>query len=405
MVDDERFSRRLLMRALEVAGFACRECGGGQEALRMIDEQLPDLLLLDFSMPDDLNGAEVCERLRAHPNGAVAQLPIIMLTGLSGEQQEVLCLEAGASDFVTKPVNPAVLKARIETQLRLSTLRVQLETQNQALADWRADLERDLEAARLTQQTIIPQGPPAVPGWNVAVHYEPFIQVGGDIYDWLRLPDGKLFFWIADVTGHGASAALLTALAKLLFRHAAEAAGSPAEILRAVNEDFRATFKGRSLLTAMGVTLDLLTGELNMAGAGHPPLFVLRADGRVETRLSQCPPLGLLPLLSATEDRLTLGPGDGFFLFTDGFYDVVNPAGTRMDYGLFERRVGESVARPAQPFLADLLRRLHGFADGAAFTDDLAAVAAFRSADVPAAASLVPSAAVAAGSATAGGLP
>ena len=251
VVDDERFSRRLLVRTLEVSGFACREGGGGLEALRLIEQQLPDLLLLDYSMPGDLNGAEVCERLRANPNSAVAQLPIIMLTGLSGEQQEVLCLQAGASDFVTKPVNPAVLKARIETQLRLSTLRLQLETQNQELADWRAELERDLEAARLTQQTIIPQGPPSVPGWNVAVHYEPFIQVGGDIYDWLRLPDGKLFFWIADVTGHGASAALLTALAKLLFRHAAEAAGSPAEILRAVNADFRATFKGRSLLTAM----------------------------------------------------------------------------------------------------------------------------------------------------------
>ena len=382
VVDDERFSRRLLVRALEISGFACRECGGGLEALRLIDEKLPDLLLLDYSMPGDLNGAEVCERLRANANSTVAQLPIIMLTGMSGEQQEVLCLQAGASDFVTKPVNPAVLKARIETQLRLSTLRVQLETQNQELADWRAELERDLEAARLTQQTIIPQGPPSVPGWNVAVHYEPFIQVGGDIYDWLRLPDGKLFFWIADVTGHGASAALLTALAKLLFRHAAQAAGSPAEILQAVNADFRATFKGRSLLTAMGVTLDTITGELKMAGAGHPPLFVLRTDGRVETMRSQCPPLGLLPLLSAREDSLTLGPGDGFFLFTDGFYDVVNPAGARMDFSAFERSVGESVERPAQPFLTDLLKRLHGFADGAAFTDDLAAVAAFRTAGV-----------------------
>ncbi len=377
MVDDERISRRLLVRTLEASGFACRDCGGGLEALRLIEERVPDLLLLDYAMPGDLNGAEVCQRLRAQAASAVAQLPIIMLTGMSGEQQEVECLQAGASDFVTKPVNPAVLKARIETQLRLRALRLQLETQNRELADWRSELERDLEAARLTQQIIIPQGPPSVPGWNVAVHYEPFIQVGGDIYDWLRLPDGKLFFWIADVTGHGASAALLTALAKLLFRHAAEAASSPAEILRAVNTDFRATFKGRSLLTAMGVTLDILTGELRMAGAGHPPLFVLRAGGTVETLRSQCPPLGLLPVLASVEDSLTLGPGDGFFLFTDGFYDVVNPAGSRMDFEVFEQHVSAAVERPAQPFLADLLARLHGFASGAAFTDDLAAVAAF----------------------------
>ena len=378
VVDDERMSRRLLVRALEISGFVCRECGGGLEALRLIEERLPDLLLLDFSMPGDLNGAEVCERLRANANSAVAQLPVIMLTGMSGEQQEVLCLQAGASDFVTKPVNPAVLKARIETQLRLSTLRVQLETQNQELAAWRKELESDLEAARLTQQTIIPQGPPSVPGWDVGVFYQPFIQVGGDIYDWLRLPDGKLFFWIADVTGHGASAALLTALAKLLFRHAAEAADSPASILRAVNLDFRATFKGRSLLTAMGVTLDILTGELKMAGAGHPPLFVLRGDGTLETLRSQCPPLGLLPHLAAVEDTIILAPGDGFFLFTDGFYDVVNPAGLRMDFDAFGRFVDEARTRPAQPFLADVLQRLRRFADGAVFADDLAAVAAFN---------------------------
>ena len=158
VVDDERFSRRVLVRTLENAGFTCRECAGGLEAIRLIGEKLPALLLLDYSMPDDLNGAEVCQHLRAHADGSVAQLPIIMLTGMGGEEQEVFCLQAGANDFVAKPVNPAVLKARIDTQLRLSTLRRQLEGQNQALADWRAELERDLEAARLTQQTGDPGG-------------------------------------------------------------------------------------------------------------------------------------------------------------------------------------------------------------------------------------------------------
>ena len=378
VVDDERFSRRVLVRTLENAGFACRESSGGLEALSFINERAPALLLLDYSMPDDLNGAEVCERVRAHADPSVAQLPIIMLTGMGGEEQEVFCLQAGANDFVAKPVNPAVLKARIDTQLRLSTLRHQLEEKNQSLADWRSELERDLEAARLTQQTIVPQKAPSVPGWNMDVHYQPVIQVGGDIYDWMRLPDGKLFLWIADVTGHGASAALLTALAKLLFRHAAVSSHSPAEILRDVNLDFRATFKGRSLLTAMCATLDILTGEMTLAGAGHPPMFVLRADGRVETCRSQCPPLGLLANLVGTDTKLTLAPGDGFFLYTDGYYDVVDPEGTRMDYDAFAQHVEAAPGGPASTFLSRLLARLQGFAAGSPFTDDLAALAAFR---------------------------
>jgi serine phosphatase RsbU (regulator of sigma subunit) len=336
-----------------------------------------------------LNGAEVCERLRAEANGAVAALPVIMLTGMGGEEQEVFCLQAGANDFVTKPVNPAVLKARIDTQLRLSALRQQLEAKNQELAGWRAELERDLEAARLTQQTIIPQRLPVIPGWQLAAHYQPVIQVGGDIYDWLRLPGGRHFFWIADATGHGASAALLTALAKLLFRHAAALSDSPAEILRLVNTDFRATFRGRSLLTAMGVALDPATGELTMAGAGHPPLLVLRSH-EVESRRSQCPPLGLQAELDTQEDRLTLAPGDGFFLFTDGFYDVTGPDGVRMEMSALEAHAREAWRRAgpgvAQGFLRALLARLRRFRGSDSFPDDLAAVALFRCPDMAASA-------------------
>ncbi len=383
VVDDERISRAILVRALENAGFTCRQCGGGEEALRVIEERIPSLVLLDYAMPG-INGAEVCARLRAHPNGDIAQLPVIMLTGMVGEEQEVFCLQAGASDFVTKPINPAVLKARIDTQIRLSNLRQQLETRNQELADWRAELERDLEAARLTQRTIIPTRLPSLAGWDLAAHYEPVIQVGGDIYDWLRLPDGRAFFWIADATGHGASAALLTALAKLLFRHAATDRSSPAEIIATVNADFYTTFKGRSMMTAMCVALDPGTGRLTVAGAGHPPLLVVRRDGTTDAVPSQCPPLGLSAIMAASEDSRPLGDGDGFFLFTDGFYDVIYADGTRMDFPEFERCVRAAPAPlglgAAEGFLSSLLGRLRVFADGKAFTDDLAAVTAFRQA-------------------------
>src|SRR4030095_2153097 len=148
---------------------------------------------------------------------AVAQVPTIMLTGHGSEESEVSCLQAGADDFVTKPVNTAVLRARIETQLRLSSMRHQLEQQNEELEAWRRNLERDLEAARLTQQSLIPQKPPSLTGWEVAACYRPVIQVGGDIYGWLRMKDGRTLFWIADGSGHGAAAALLTTLAKLVF--------------------------------------------------------------------------------------------------------------------------------------------------------------------------------------------
>src|SRR4051812_42549181 len=126
VVDDDAMSRRLLVRALSNAGFTCRESTDGVAALEALHTQPPALLLLDFDMPG-IDGAEVLKRLREDEDPVIAQLPAIMLTGHGGEASEVLCLEAGANDFVTKPINHSVLRARIETQLRLRSMREQLQ--------------------------------------------------------------------------------------------------------------------------------------------------------------------------------------------------------------------------------------------------------------------------------------
>lgn len=393
VADDEGLSRGLVVRALEMAGFRCRQCADGTAALAEAERDTPALLLLDFDMPG-LDGTEVCRRVRAHADPTVASLPIIMMTGLTGEEQEVRCLESGADDFVSKPVNLAVLRARINTHLRLRALRRQLETQNAELARWRAELERDLESARLTQQAIIPSRLPALTGWELATYYQPKIQVGGDIYDWLPLPDGRWLFWIADATGHGTAAALLTTLTKLLFRHAAAQSSSPAEILRLVNNDLRQIFRGRPLMTAMAAALDPLTGELSFAGAGHPPLFLIRGEeGRsssvavVEERFSQVPPLGLRIAADPVEEETELALGDVLLLFTDGFYglppaggDADDPDGRRLELDALRRFAGEAAveAPDAEGLMAGLLDRVRTYAGRKEFPDDLAAVVVRR---------------------------
>src|SRR5258705_12649082 len=130
-------------------------------------------------------------------------------------------------------------------------MREQLLRQNEELEAWRGNLEQDLDAAQRTQRSIIPATPPAWSGWEFAAFYRPVIQVGGDIYGWLRMRDGRMLFWIADATGHGAAAALLTTLAKLLFHHGTTEHNSPREIMEAVNNDFRTIFGARSFMTAM----------------------------------------------------------------------------------------------------------------------------------------------------------
>jgi sigma-B regulation protein RsbU (phosphoserine phosphatase) len=377
VADDDATSRKLLARILTRAGFACSEAPDGIEALKQLHDDPPSLLLLDFDMPG-MNGAEVLKQLRHDGNAMIAQIPAIMLTGHGGEESEVRCLEAGADDFVTKPINDAVLRARIDTQLRLRFMRSQLQKQNDELEAWRHNLERDLEAARLTQQSLIPQKPPVLPGWEIAACYRPVIQVGGDIYGWLRMADGRTLFWIADATGHGASAALLTTLAKLLFHHGTAENNEPTKIMENVNNDFRSIFGARSFMTAMCVAVDPVTGRSSVVGAGHPPLLVARAGGRTESLPSSAPPLGLLERSEFIETNVDLEPGDALLLYTDGIYG----SGHGENPLLSAKRLAESLqpmAESAQALLNRAVEQSGIQNNGNEPPDDVAAIAVRRS--------------------------
>jgi serine phosphatase RsbU (regulator of sigma subunit) len=376
VADDDATSRKLLTRILTRAGFSCTQAPDGIEALKLLHADPPSLLLLDFDMPA-MDGAEVLRHLRKDGDAGIAQIPTIMLTGHGGEESEVLCLEAGADDFVTKPINQAVLRARIDTQLRLRSMRSQLQKQNDELEAWRRNLERDLEAARLTQQSLIPQKPPVLPGWDIAACYRPVIQVGGDIYGWLRMADGRTLFWIADATGHGASAALLTTLAKLLFHHGTAEHQAPTEIMEAVNNDFRSIFGARSFMTAMCVALDPETGRASVVGAGHPPLLVARSGGRTEAIGSSAPPLGLLERSEFIETNIDLEPGDAFFLYTDGIYGSGRDENPRLSSGRLAE-ILQPMAENAQALLDRVLEHAVLNDGGKASPDDVAAVAVRR---------------------------
>jgi sigma-B regulation protein RsbU (phosphoserine phosphatase) len=300
-----------------------------------------------------------------------------MLTAHGSEQSEVSCLQAGADDFVTKPVNASVLRARIETQLRLRSMRRQVEDQNDELEKWRRDLERDLAAARLTQQSLIPQKPLSLPGWQIATCYHPVIQVGGDIYGWLRMKDGRVLFWIADGTGHGAAAALLTTLAKLLFHHGSMDHDSPASLMEGVDNDFRSIFGATSFMTAMCVALDPATGQAQVVGAGHPSLLVFHHDGTTESIASVAPPLGLIKRTEFTETVIELEPGDAFLLYTDGLFRWTKDERHRVTPGQLENVLDHS-APTAEALLNRIVAQTSSKNSPKTAPDDVAAIVVRR---------------------------
>jgi phosphoserine phosphatase RsbU/P len=376
VVDDDPLTRKMLVRTLTAAGYQCLASENGLAAWDQMRASQPSLVLLDLEMPD-LDGAELVRRMRADANPAIAQIPTIMLTGHIDEQSEVLCLEAGADDFVTKPINTTVLRARIETHLRLRLMRDQLRRQNEELEAWRHNLERDLAAARLTQQALIPQKPPMLPGWDVAAVFRPVIEVGGDIYGWVRMKDDRMLFWIADATGHGASAALITTLTKLLFHYGTVEEDSPVTVMQAVNNDFHGIFGGRSFMTAMCIALDPDSGRASIVGAGHPPLLIARRNGPTETIGSAAPPLGLAELPQFVETEVQLAQGDAFLLYTDGLFSAVDKKRSRFTPEHLGKMIDVS-APNAETILKKILQKTAPADSDDHFPDDIAAIVGLR---------------------------
>jgi sigma-B regulation protein RsbU (phosphoserine phosphatase) len=377
IVDDNTSSRRLLAAALKSAGFTALQAADGSDALAAIARMPPDVVLLDLEMPG-LTGTETCERIREHSDPRVRELPVVMLTAHDSEEEEVRCLKAGANDFLAKPVGRAALTARIQTQLRLRAMGTELRTQNEELAKWRATHEADLEAAKTTQSAIIPAKPLALAGWQIETRFTPVIQVGGDVYGWRILGNGRCVVWLADATGHGAAAALFTTLTALLFHQTTSHANTPSEVLREVNSEFIGVFRGRSFMSACCLMLEV-DGTVTFSSAGHPPLLVRRAGGEVESIEAASTMLGITRELAPADSRVALKPGDGMLLYTDGLYSLRSPGGEMLTWLAVRNAFAAKLEGKGE--IEGVIASLQANSNGTPFDDDLTALALCRVAE------------------------
>jgi sigma-B regulation protein RsbU (phosphoserine phosphatase) len=373
VVDDDPLSCRLLKQVLSHAGFDVITAIEGAAAMELVRTNAPDLLVLDFEMPG-MSGIDLCRRIRKELESGLSELPVLMLTAHSTEADEIRCWEAGANDFVSKPVSRSVLVARIKTQLRLQALSRELRAQNEELSRWRDEREADLEAARSTQQVILPTEPPDFEGWETHSIYTPIIQVGGDIFGWRAGADGAWIYWIADATGHGASAALFTTLAALLFNGGGTIT-SPGALLERVNERFYSVFQGHSIMSACCLLVQP-DGRALFANAGHPPLLIRRENGEVEAVTERETMLGIHNHLKFADTETLIHPGDTALLFTDGLHSLFDKNDKRMEESAV--RVALAGIHARKPVLGALLKSLKLDSNGGEFMDDVAAVSIHR---------------------------
>ncbi len=289
----------------------------GEGALRTIEKVMPDLVLLDILMPG-IDGYEVCRRLRA--SAATREIPVMFLSSLEEGEHKAKGFEVGGNDYLVKPFELIEVRARVRSLLRAK-----------AYADAvKEKIAYDLRIAHEIQVGILPSNVASVAqasGLQAHALLAPAQQVGGDLYDLIRTPDGKLVALIGDVSGKGIPAALFMAVTTTLARGVAPTVHAPSGIIQRVNDALAANNPRNMFVTMLCAMYDAATGRLAYSSAGHLPP-VLTRDGNA-TFLAVEPELagGISPGLSPAVQSVDLWPGDTVIFYTDGVTEAFNAAG------------------------------------------------------------------------------
>jgi sigma-B regulation protein RsbU (phosphoserine phosphatase) len=391
VIDDSRAQRMLLVSLLRRWGHDVVECGTAAEALTAARDPEIGLVISDWVMPG-LTGPEFCRRLRA--DGRAGYAYVILLTSKTEDTALAEGLEAGADDFLTKPVRPPELRARLNAGARIVAMHRDLVQKNALLTDALGEirtlydaLDRDLDEARRLQRAQMQDrarhyGPVDVSLWLQASGH-----IGGDMVGAFPVEGDTVGIFGLDVSGHGVASAMIAArIAGIL------SAASPDQNIaltrrpdggyRALSPDLVAARLNRMILNeirsdryftlALGF-LDTGTGAMSLVQAGHPHPLVLRADGRVEFMGSGGLPVGLIDGAEYDRFDVTLAPGDRMLIYSDGLIECPGVAGEELEETGLARLVATAAPHTGLHFLSALADGLARFAGTDGFPDDASA--------------------------------
>lgn len=309
LVDDQPANLQVLLQTLESLGCKLLVARSGEAALKIAQKAVPDLILLDIMMPG-IDGFEVCRRLKA--DLTTEKIPIIFLSSLDETADKVRGLRLGAVDYVAKPFQPEEVIARVNTHLTIHRLNREVQVQ-------RDQLEHELQVVSQLQRNLLPERLPQMEGLKLAVTYETTRYAGGDYYDVVELPEGRLGVLVADAEGHSAPAAVMMAMTCALFRSCLTCWGEPDQTLSFINENLCKVNK-ESFVTAIYGVYDTRRRTLRVARAGHPLPILYRSSERKATEVP-CEgvfAMGWYPYSEVPVAEIRVEPGDRLLFYTDG---------------------------------------------------------------------------------------
>ena len=313
VVDDDITNLKMAGRILSKNNMRVTALKSGTALLDYIKTNKPDLILLDIKMPG-LDGFETMKRLQEQMNPS-EKIPVIFLTADDSQDAETHGLALGAMDFIKKPFIPDVLVLRVRHTIDLVRLQRNLEQENERIRS-------ELAMASRIQSAMLPGIFPAFPErkeFDIYASMDPVRGVGGDFFDFFFIDRDRLCLLIADVSGKGIPAALFMMASKIILADNAKSGKSPAQILQDTNEAICANNPEEMFVTVWLGILDISTGLLTTANAGHEYPALMHADGQFELfRDRHGLVVGGMPGVKYHEHSLQMNPGSKLFVYTDG---------------------------------------------------------------------------------------
>jgi phosphoserine phosphatase RsbU/P len=237
-------------------------------------------------------------------------------------------------------------------------------------------LESELERAAEIQRQLLPRDVPSVGGLELAGYNRPCLTVGGDYYDFLRQPDGRILLALGDVAGKGMSAALLMVNLQVRVQMLAEQPIGPAAMVTLLNRAMAGSCPANRFVTFFLCQINPETWELAYCNAGHNPPYLIGANGEVRKLAGGGLILGVFPGLTYTEEVEHMHPGDIIVLYSDGVTESVGEDGEDFGGEKFLEVLIENRRRPAQEIVVAINQALEAF--GGAPADDITLVVASR---------------------------
>jgi phosphoserine phosphatase RsbU/P len=399
LVDDDRVARRIHSVLLRAQGHEVVEAADGELAWQLVDESDISFVVSDWVMPN-LAGVDLCRRIRAANLNRYVY--VILCTSKGAKTDLIEGMDAGADDFLVKPVGPDELRVKVRAGERVLNLQQGLANKNNELARINQQLqsshkilEDDLKAAAWMQQRLLPPSALEANGLRCHWRFEPSGYVAGDIFNFFAVDDREVGFYLLDVCGHGVPAAMLSVTLSMIltpdasrdsplrrFNHATQQSDvlSPHDAICEMNRRFQS--RDDRYFTMIYGLFDTRSSILRMAQAGHPGPVLFGKNCQPNILGTGGMPVGLWKEIEFDSFEVPVRAGDRLLLYSDGVTECANRKGEAFG----EQRLLDYLAGASQSLdqlLDGLLDAMRTWRNGAESRDDVSLLALERNADLP----------------------